>query len=51
MIKGNQCFFEYLGTYYYNNNNSVRQRVVEKFEFAPDGLVARSSAFYGAELL
>lgn len=45
MIKGNQCLFEYIGTY-----NSARQRVVEKFEFSPDGQVARAGAFYGAEL-
>lgn len=45
LVKENRCFLEYVGTY-----NSTRQQVVEKFEFAPDGLVARSSAFYGAEI-
>ena len=45
MVSENQCFFEYIGVY-----NSTKQRVVEKFEFDPDGLVSSSSAFYGAEL-
>lgn len=42
-VDGNRCFFEYVGTY-----NGAKQSVVEKFEFAPDGRVAKSSAFYGA---
>ena len=45
MVSKNRCFFEYIGTY-----NSIRQRAVEKFEFAPDGLISRQGAFYGAEL-
>jgi ketosteroid isomerase-like protein len=44
-MNGDECFFEYVGTY----GNTARQLVVEKFEFGGDGLVVRSSAFYGAE--
>jgi ketosteroid isomerase-like protein len=39
-----ECFFEYVSSL-----NGEKTLVVEKFQFSGNGLVIRSSAFYGAE--
>jgi ketosteroid isomerase-like protein len=45
VIQGNVCVFEYYATLDGENKTSV----IEKFEFQDDGLVKKSSVFYGAE--
>jgi ketosteroid isomerase-like protein len=47
VIQGNVCVFEYYATLDGENKTSV----IEKFEFQDDGLVKKSSVFYGAEEL
>jgi ketosteroid isomerase-like protein len=47
VIQGNVCIFEYYATLDGENKTSV----IEKFEFQDDGLVKKSSVFYGAEEL
>jgi ketosteroid isomerase-like protein len=47
VIQGNICIFEYYATLDGENKTSV----IEKFEFQDDGLVKKSSVFYGAEEL
>ena len=43
--QGNLCIFEYFAILDGKNKTSV----IEKFEFQDDGLVRKSSGFYGAE--
>ena len=43
-INGDACFFDYVSLL-----NGQKTLVVEKFQFSSDGLVSRSSAFYGAQ--
>ena len=45
IIQGNLCAFEY----YAILDGTNRISVIEKFEFQGDGLVKKSSGFYGAE--
>ena len=45
IIQGNLCIFEY----YAILDEKHRTSVIEKFEFQEDGLVKKSSGFYGAE--
>lgn len=45
VIQGNVCIFEYYSTLDGENKTSV----IEKFEFQDNGLVKKSSVFYGAE--
>jgi hypothetical protein len=44
-MQGNLCILEYYAILDGKNKISV----IEKFEFQDDGLVKRSSVFYGAE--
>jgi ketosteroid isomerase-like protein len=45
IIQGNLCIFEYYAVL----DERHRTSVIEKFEFQEDGLIKKSSGFYGAE--
>ncbi len=44
--QGNVCVFEYYATL---DDKNKRTSLIEKFEFQDDGLINKSSGFYGAE--
>jgi hypothetical protein len=44
-IKDQKVIFEYHGT----PDNKIQWSVIEKFEFNGDGLITKSSVYYGSE--
>jgi ketosteroid isomerase-like protein len=44
--RGNVCVFEYYATL---DDKNKRTSLIEEFEFQDDGLISKSSGFYGAD--